>query len=162
MHREDAMASVDDRLNETRLIEEALTRIKDITSSRGADEVTYRFGLATGYIAAILHAGVIDEAEGRSSSFWSSRRKNPNRFQTEQRAGLTCRCQHIVIRETVREGHDRICMGIPDEATMPKHPQTRTFGIWSSKRRCGAALTQVSQRSPDEPRSATHASSLRR
>ncbi|WP_256662836.1 hypothetical protein [Pseudomonas sp. URMO17WK12:I11] len=62
MHREDAMASVDDQLNEARLIEKALTRIKDISSSRSADEVTYRFGLATGYIAAILHAGVIDEA----------------------------------------------------------------------------------------------------
>lgn len=42
-------------------MEKAMVRIKDIRSSRSADEVTYRFGLATGYIAAILHAGVIDE-----------------------------------------------------------------------------------------------------
>jgi len=62
MHREDAMASVDHRLDQARLIEKALIRIRGISSSRSADEVTYRFGLATGYIAAILYAGVIDKA----------------------------------------------------------------------------------------------------
>ncbi|MGY3284499.1 hypothetical protein ACVW05_002090 [Pseudomonas fulva] len=88
--------------------------------------------------------------EGRSSSFWSSRRKNPTRFQTEHRAGLTYRCQHIFIREPAREGHGRICMGIPDEATMPKHPQTqdgRYFVVKETLWRCAnPGLSEATRR----------------
>jgi hypothetical protein len=124
MHREDAMASVDHRLDQARLIEKALIRIRGISSSRSADEVTYRFGLATGYIVAILHAGVIDEDRWEELLIWSRRGKNPTRFHTEHRAGLTYRWQHIFNREPARRGRGLICMGVPDEATMAKHPQT--------------------------------------
>ncbi|AAN70024.1 MULTISPECIES: hypothetical protein [Pseudomonas] len=55
------MALVDEHLDKARVIEKALMRIKDISSAKSAEEVTYRFGLATGYVAAILDAGVVDE-----------------------------------------------------------------------------------------------------
>ncbi|EGC00724.1 hypothetical protein G1E_01596 [Pseudomonas sp. TJI-51] len=53
------MASVDESLDEARIIERALLRIKAIDLAKGVDEVTYRFGLATGYIAAALTCGVL-------------------------------------------------------------------------------------------------------
>lgn len=55
------MASVDEHLDKARVIQKALMRIRDISSAKSAEEVTYRFGLATGYVAAILDAGVVEE-----------------------------------------------------------------------------------------------------
>jgi hypothetical protein len=53
------MASIDESLDEARIIERALLRIKAIGLAQGVDEVTYRFGLATGYIAAALDCGTL-------------------------------------------------------------------------------------------------------
>lgn len=48
------MASIDESLDEARIIERALLRIKAIGLAKSVDEVTYRSGPATGYIAAAL------------------------------------------------------------------------------------------------------------
>ncbi|ORL53460.1 hypothetical protein [Pseudomonas putida] len=53
------MASIDEGLDEARIIERALLRIKAIGLAKRVDEVTYRFGLATGHIAAALDCGVL-------------------------------------------------------------------------------------------------------
>lgn len=53
------MASIEESLDEARIIERALLRIKAIGLAKGVDEVTYRFGLATGYIAAALDYGTL-------------------------------------------------------------------------------------------------------
>lgn len=41
-------ASIDDSLDEARIIERALLRIKAIGLAKGADEVTYRLGRVSG------------------------------------------------------------------------------------------------------------------
>ncbi|MDH0733213.1 hypothetical protein N5F23_21100 [Pseudomonas sichuanensis] len=53
------MASIDEGLDEARIIERALLRIKAIGLAKGVDEVTYCYGLATGYIAAALDCGIM-------------------------------------------------------------------------------------------------------
>lgn len=53
------MAATDEHLDEARIIERALLRIKAIGLAKGVDEVTYRYGLATGYIAAALDCGIL-------------------------------------------------------------------------------------------------------
>lgn len=53
------MASIDESLDEARILERALLRIKAIGLARRVDEVTYRVGLAIGYIAAALDCGIL-------------------------------------------------------------------------------------------------------
>ncbi|WP_409282800.1 hypothetical protein [Pseudomonas putida] len=68
------MASIDESLDEARIIERALLRIKAIGLAKGVDEVTYRFGFASGAVKKVK-ASNDEQAVWRSSSIGSGEKR---------------------------------------------------------------------------------------